>query len=404
MERRACVDFLLTREPVFYGSGGLYAYDIKYRQLDGSDASGAEGGSSNGYFGVDLRRICGGATAFVGFSREMLKNSITNCFSSEDIVVVISGRDILSDREAVDACKDLKRRGYSFAIDDFKRGRGFDELLELCDVVMLDFAAPKTAEADASYICRFTSKRILAMNINTCESFDFAKRIGCSYVRGDFFLKPKRDLRSLQPLPISIVKAMKIMMKPDPNVDELTEVLSQDTAVCQKILRLINSAYFGVTNKISSIGQAIIVLGLDYLREWIYMLAIQHITQNENSELMRKSLIMAKFCRMLAKELPEAESDAEAFYLMGLMSILVFSRDRVVLSVLEELPLTDEIKNGILRQRGLYGDVFGMAEDLDMGRWEHFKALAGALGIGPLKAMEMFVTAIEESDRVDFGE
>lgn len=398
MKGRACLNCLLTRVPVYHGDGGLYAYEIKYRRLEGSESSG-----SGGFFGVDLQRVCGGAKALVELSRDLIKNGVLAGFSADNVVAVISGRDILSDRDAVEACRDLKRKGYSFALDDFKRGRGFEEMLELCDIVMLDFVNPLTAQESAAYICGFTNKSILAKSISSRGNFENAKRIGCSYVQGDFFLKPQRDLRNLQPLPISIAKAMKIMSKPESDVDEITEVLSQDTAVCQKILRLINSAYFGVTNKISSIGQAIIVLGLDYLREWIYMLAIQHISQNENSELMRLALITAKFCRMLAGEIPGAKNDTEAFYLMGLMSVLVFSNDRLLTSALAELPLTDEIKNGILRKSGLYGDVFGMAVDFCMGKWEHFSALAAALGIDPLKAADMFVAAIEESDRVDFG-
>ena len=394
------MDFLLTREPVFYSGGDLYAYKIKYKRLEDSDVSGD---GPKAVFGIDLKRICGGAKALVEFSRDMIKSGVPQGFFADSIIAVISGRDVLTDREAVEVCRGLKRKGYSFAIDDFKRGRGFDEILELCDIVMLDFADSQSAQADASYICGFTNKRILAKSINTRENFDYAKRIGCSYVQGDFFLKPQRDIRNIQPLPISIVKAMKIMMKPDPDVDEIAEELSHDTAVCQKILRLINSAYFGVTNKISSVGQAIIVLGLDYLREWIYMLAIQHISQNENSELMRASLVTAKFCRMLALEISEAKDNAEAFYLMGLMSILVFSRDRVLMSVLDELPLTDEIKGGILRQNGVYGDVFGMAVDFYSGSWERFETLANDRGIGLERAAEMFAAALEESDKTDFG-
>lgn len=403
MERSACVNCLLTREPVFYSDGGLYAYNIKYKRLESSDVSGADSADIGNFFGIDLKRICGGEKAFVEFSRDMIKGGVPLGFPADSIVAVISGRDVLNDREAIEACRKLKIKGYSFAIDDFKRGRGFDEILELCDIVMLDFSNPQAAQDEASYICGFTNKRICAKNTDTRENFDYAKRIGCSYVQGDFFLKPQRDLRSIQPLPISIVKAMKIMMKPEPDIEEIAEVLSQDTAVCQKILRLINSAYFGITNKISSIGQAIIVLGLDYLREWIYMLAIQHISQNENSELMRLSLVTAKFCRMLAQELPEAKDDAESFYLMGLMSILVFSKNRVVLLALNELPLTDEIKGGILRQSGVYGDVFGMAVDFSVGNWESFEKLANDRKVDLDKAAEMFVAALEESDKTDFG-
>lgn len=387
---------LLTREPVFYSRGGLYAYYIKYRHIESAIVNSKE------FFGFDLNKVCGEVKAFVGFSRDMINEGAPLEFPADSLVCVISAREISGDRKAVEICRSLKRRGYSFAINDFKRGRGFDEILDLCDVVMLDFSSLHSVQDDASYICGFTNKRIFAENITDRENSEIAKRMGCSYVHGGFFLIPQRDLRNIKPLPISIVKAMKIMMKPEPNVDEIVDVLSQDTAVCQKILRLINSAYFGVTNKISTISQAIIVLGLDYLREWIYMLAIQHISQNENEELMKLSLVTAKFCRKLAGEIPSAGESADAFYLMGLMSILVYGKDRNLLAVLAELPLTDEIKDGILRKSGIYGDVFGMAVDYAMGNWESFEEIAGKHGIDLDKASKMFSESLEEADKTDF--
>ena len=394
------MDFLLTRQPIFNSSGELFAYEIKYKQ---SEKSAEESEKSGEYFGVDLRKVIGEAKAYVKFSAESIKRGIPQIFPRERLISVFSGRELLGDKEAVECLRKLKRKGFLFAVDDFKRGRGLDEILELSDIVELDFSNPQTVQEEASYICGFTNKRIVAKNVNSRENFDYAKKIGCAFAEGDFFLKPQRDLRNIQPLPISIVKAMKIMMKPEPSVDEIVEVLSHDTAVCQKILRLINSAYFGVTSKISSIGQAIIVLGFNYLREWIYMLAMQHIAQNENSELMRISLVTAKFCKKLAEEIPEAKTDADAFYLMGLLSILVLSGERSMKAVLEELPLTNEIKGGILRKGGIYSDVFGMAVDYAKGEWESFEQIAEKRGILSEKAAKMFAEALEEADKTDLG-
>ena len=393
------VEYLLARKPVFNDRYELFAYEIIYRRLESS----AEKSGSDEYFGIDLKRIIGEGKAFVGFSAEMIRNGVPKKFPREKLIIVVSGREIASDSEVVESCRKLKSVGFSFAIDDFKRGRGLDEIMELCDYVMLDFSNPQNASQEASYICGFTNKRIVAENIGTRDNFEAAKKLGCAYAEGDFYKKPVRDLRNIQPLPVSIAEAMKVMMKQEPDVDEIVEILSHDTAVCQKILRLINSAYFGVTSKISSIGQAIIVLGLNYLREWIYMLAIQHISQNDSPELMRLSLITAKFCRKLASEIPAVKGESEAFYLMGLLSMLVFSGERNTGAILEELPITSEIKNGILRRGGAYSDVFGMAVDFANGEWESFLRAAEKCGIEPEKAAGMYAEALESADRTDLG-
>ena len=208
---------------------------------------------------------------------------------------------------------------------------------------------------------------------------------------------------SVQPLPANLMQVMQLMAQPEPEIKDIVEVMSRDAAMCQRILRLINSVYFGVANKVSSINQAILILGLDYLREWVYLMGMQKITNNDNVEAMKLALLLAKFCRRLSELIPDAEGQGEAFYLMGLMSMIVFSGERALAQALDEFPLASDIKKGLLRRGGLYGDVFEMAMLYVDGEWDDFDDLSIKYRLSSDEVSDIFVECMQEIEKLNMA-
>ena len=205
---------------------------------------------------------------------------------------------------------------------------------------------------------------------------------------------------SIQPLPINFMQVMQLVSQPEPEIAEIVEVISRDTAMCQRLIRLINSVYFGVRNRVSSISQALVILGLDYLREWVYLMGMQRITQNDNVEIMRLSVLTAKFCRALSQLIPSVESEGEAFYLMGLLSMITYSGEKELEQTLEEFPLTEEIKNGLMRKGGVYSDVFEMAYNYEKGNWDIVDKFAEKYGLNGEKISDVFVECVKDAERI----
>lgn len=309
------MDVYMARQPIFDTDNHVYGYELLYRSngkqneyngLDG-DASTADV-VTNAFFGLNISEIIGKNKAFINFTSNLLKRGVPKMISPELVVVEVL-ENLMMDEQLLAACQELKERGYTLALDDFEYDNSYSQLFELGDIVKIDFRTPQKSIEETAYICRYCNKLLLAEKIETQEEFEWAKKLGCSFMQGYYFAKPTIMSRnSITPLPVNFMRVMQLVSQPEPEFSDIVDVISCDTAMCQRLLRLINSVYFGVRNRVSSIGQALVILGLDYLREWIYLMGMQRITRSDNVELMRISCLLAKFCKQLALMIPQAAS------------------------------------------------------------------------------------------------
>lgn len=397
----------MARQPIFDTENHVYGYELLYRSNGKqNEYNGVDGDEStadvvtNAFFGLNINEIIGGSKAFINFTSNLLKRGVPKMISP-DLVVVEVLENLMMDDQLLGACQELKERGYTLALDDFEYDHSYSELFELGDIVKIDFRTPQKSIEETAYICRYCNKLMLAEKIESQEEFEYAKRLGCSFMQGYFFAKPTiMSKSSLTPLPLNLMRVMQLVSQPEPEFSDIVDVISCDTALCQRLLRLINSVYFGVRNRVSSISQALVILGLDYLREWIYLMGMQRITHIDNVEVMRLSLLLAKFCKRLALMVPQAQSDADSYYLMGLLSMVTYGGERALAQALEEFPLTQEIKNGLMGKGGIYSDIFDLAYSYEKGDWETVDKYVEQYHLDSSKISEAFVQCVKEAENI----
>lgn len=401
------MDVYMARQPIFGEDNSVYAYELLYRSNGKKNVYDGVGGDestadviTNAFFGLDVKEIIGNARAFINFTGNLLKHGVPKMISPEILVVEVLESQIM-DEDILEACQDLKERGYTLALDDFEYDNSYSELFQLGDIVKIDFRTTQKAIEDTAYVCRYCNKIMLAEKIETQDEYEYAKRLGCTFTQGYYFARPTiMSKNSLAPLPVNFMQIMQLVSQPEPEISDIVEVISRDTAMCQRLLRLINSVYFGVRNRVSSINQALVILGLDYLREWVYLMGMQRITLNDNVEIMRISVLTAKFCKSLALMIPEAAPEADAFYLMGLLSMVTYGGKRALDQALAEFPVTDNIKNGLKRSGGLYSDVYELAYSYEKGEWDKVDLLAAKYCLSADAISEEFVKCVKDAKRI----
>lgn len=370
------MDVYITRQPIFDRDGGVYAYELPYRE--NGDVTGSA------LLEADPESIVGKVKAFVFFDLDKIIHGIPRKISPDVLAVEISG-NMPAHTEALYQLNRMKSSGYTIVLEDIGDTDPDSEYIKLCDIVTIDITSENATET--AELCRGLEKQILAKGVETAEQLELAKKLGCEYVQGLFFARfGEGNSCEVQPLPANLVEVIRLMAFPEPEIRDIVEVMSRDTAMCQKILRLINSVYFGVSNTVSSINQAILILGLDYLREWVYLMGMQKLAQNDNAEAIKLALLLAKFCRTLSGLIPDMKDKGDSFYLMGLLSMLVFSGERSLEMSIDEFPLSNDIKKGLLRRGGTYSDVLEMSLAFAEGRWEAFETLAEKCGLNPAEA------------------
>ena len=136
-------------------------------------------------------------------------------------------------------------------------------------------------------------------------------------------------------------------------------MIAADASLSYGLLKMVNSAYFALRHRATTIRQAIMTLGLGQLKQWIYLLSASN-AENEvdagSEEFLKRSFMRANFCSELmkhAKDMPISRSEA---YLMGMFSTLNYLIDAPLEEILEEVPVADEIKAALIRKEGRCGN------------------------------------------------
>lgn len=83
------------------------------------------------------------------------------------------------------------------------------------------------------------------------------------------------EIKSLPPLPNSVIKIQELCMNNDTNIDDLSRVIEQDPMLSANILKSVNSPLYGMSKEISSIPQAIMLFGISMIRGFAAASAIK---------------------------------------------------------------------------------------------------------------------------------
>lgn len=133
-----------------------------------------------------------------------------------------------------------------------------------------------------------------------------------------------KALDELPAMPQVLHKAREIMADPKQGNKDLSNILETDQSIVSRVLRLANSAYFGLSGKVSSFHHASVLLGQQALGEIIITAGVSNLLGNSlkgyrmnSGDLWRHSVAVAVGSRMIAeKKRPELSNDA---YTAGLI-------------------------------------------------------------------------------------
>ena len=121
------------------------------------------------------------------------------------------------------------------------------------------------------------------------------------------------NVKDIHAMPNVIVRALNIMKKPTASMKELGDIVMYDQSLTIKILALVNSAYYGFSQQISSISIALSLLGMVKVKNIIVAVAMKPMMSNQvDKELWKHSMRVAAGCEYLANLTKIMDSD-EAF-------------------------------------------------------------------------------------------
>ncbi|MGD8243122.1 MAG: GGDEF domain-containing protein [Desulfobacterales bacterium] len=129
-----------------------------------------------------------------------------------------------------------------------------------------------------------------------------------------------RKSNKLPTLPGIAIKILEAVQKERPDLQEIAEVLSTDPPLSGEVLKLINSPFFGLTRKVTSVSHAVSMLGMNVVKNMALSFAlVKNFSSNGQGDFdylrfWKYSLTTAIAARMIAEDV-SAETPEDAFFL-----------------------------------------------------------------------------------------
>ncbi len=401
------MEALVARQPIFDREEEVYGYELLYRDgVDNaynSDVDGDEATSqvlSNSFLTIGIDEVTGGKRAFINFTGNLLKDQTPVMFDNQIIVIEVL-ETVKPTEEIIAACRELKEQGYILALDDFVFSSEYISLLKLADIIKVDFLnTDKETRRKLVKIANKLDLELLAEKVETREEFETAVETGYSYFQGYFFSKPVLlKGKDLPTYPGNYLHALQEINRSEPDIDKVAEAISRDVSLSYKLLQLINSAAFMVRNEVDSIKNALMLLGIDEVEKWLNLMVVREIGKDKAQEVVRISLIRAKFAELIAERIGEQNRKSE-FFMMGLFSLMDVLMNRSLGEILKELPIAKSIKRSLRGMPGTMKDVYELVVAYEKGNWEQFSTYTSQLELAEEEGGELFLKAIDWSNEI----
>jgi len=368
-------NLFIARQPIYNREKGVIGYELLYRNDDINQANITDADLAscetilNSFMHIGIDNIVGSALAFINLPREFIVNEqLTPMFREQAVLEILEDIDV--DESIIPGIQRLKSAGYQIALDDFVYDASHKPLVELADYIKIDVLAMDRSEIEQLvYTLKTCSAQLIAEKVESYEMFEFCYDLGFDLFQGYFFCRPEMlKQKSLPSNKLVILDLLGKLQDPDISPEKLETILVQDITLSYKLLRYINSAAFGLRREIDSIKDAIVLLGIDNLKNWISLILMSKVVETKPTELIITGMIRGKMCELLAEQyFPKVKPQ---MFIIGLFSVLDALMDQPLIELLDTVILSTEIKMALLDKTGIQGEIYQYVLQYEQCNWD----------------------------------
>lgn len=396
------MEVYLARQPVFDRDLNAVAYELLFRNGNVGSAIIEDPTKAtmqvmvNAFSEIGLEKITNGKPALVNITYDILvRGDLPKGLHRLLIPEVLE--DVVVDGNVIREVKNLVALGYKVALDDFVYSDSWRPLLGYAHYIKLDVMALGVTGVKEQLArlkaCGNVQGKLLAEKVETHEEYELYRALGFDYFQGYFLSKP--HVMVGQSVPAShhvLTSLLGEVSKEDYDVDRVAGIIAQDPRLSYKLMRVVNSASFGLARTVQSIEDTVVLLGANELKRWAGMLAF-FVVDSKPDELLVSAIIRAKMCELVASRLQRPQPGN--YFTAGLLSMLDALLDRPLEQVLSQMPLSVDLELALLEGSGDLGGILYTVKAYDNGCFEEMPAI----GLASADMRAVYLEALEWSDR-----
>jgi len=380
---------VVARQPIFDLDGNIFAYELLFRDpamkpgFGGKTSHAATSAVMMDGFEIMRPSLRPGQRFFINFTEELLEADLATILPPENCAIEIL-ESVRPTPTVIQALTRLKKQGYLLVLDDFVGQKTLLPFIPFVDIIKVDVLclAPEQLQTIAKALSLFKG-RLLAEKVETNEMSRLCRSLDFSLFQGWFFSKAEVvEGKKLTPSQITKTRLLAYSSS-DMGEDfkKISEMVSADVFLSFKLLRYVNSAYFGLPMQIQNILHAMSILGRLKLRQWFCVTALAEMDSTPMArERVQLSAQRAKFLELLAAKYGQREGADKNFssslFLMGLFSLLDSMLQMPMLEILAMLPMEEQQVEALAHHQGPLALWLDLMEAYERGEWEKVLSVA----------------------------
>jgi len=352
------------------------------------------------FIGGKLAAALGERRAFLSLSASGLEHPGLEQLSPENLVIEFAPAEGDSyDRDSVlQRLISLDQRGFQLSCGFRLAQDGMEEALHMARFISLGNVA-KLDPPDLLAHCRmlgtrYPESRLVARGIDSTELYQACGQMGVHLFQGSYLTQGgRRDASKIATYRMVVLDLLNAIRR-QAEFGELAGIAWRDPALAYRLLRFVNSAAFGLREKIDRLKTAMVYVGRDELYRWLTLLLFGSKKPSPQDYALRENgLVRAKLAEKLAEGRMSPKERDEAF-VVGILSVIDALLEMPMSEALAQLSLPEPVTEALLRGEGKYAPYLKLAIACEESDQDAVRRLAEACGMDATMVNQRHISAL----------
>jgi c-di-GMP-related signal transduction protein len=395
---------LIARQPIVDGRRTVFAYEL----FDPTQAADKHTAASDialvfhalAHTGSEV--LVGQFTIFVHATHDGLAGGHLDLVQPERVVLEIP--PVEGDEPAViesraPALAEMRRRGFRLALNQTVLKSAYAPWLVLADFIKLDLSTidPMRLPALLQLAKARTGARLIAVHTETAADYEQLSGYGVDLFQGFWFSQVDLIQTRVVPPAQAMVIQLINLVRSQASTDAIEEVLKKDAMLGFNLMRLINSAGFGLAREITSFRQAVMLLGLRRLFRWAALLLTASRVDGAPPVVGTTAVVRGRFMELLAADYM-TQDDCDSAFVVGVFSLLDVMLCMPMAQAVQLLALPQDVVDALLHGTGPYAELLALARSCEAGDDRGVMRTAESLHLSNRQINQAHLDALAWSD------
>lgn len=360
-------EVLLGRQQIVDAEREIFGYELLYR--GGPDAATAFDDPDAAtrcvmervFLQWGMECVVGDRFGLMNASSSLVVHGLHEAMPPEGMIIEMR-EPTPFDEATVDALREARMNGYHFALDNVSRLGDIErsELLPLASIVKIELTTAHHAEIERLLaVARDRSPGVLvvAEKVESHDAFNRCIDHGFDLFQGYHLNEPEVLRRPARPASRGSARALHDALQGDIDVSRIEAIVASDPTLAFRLLTAVNANAFGLDRRVTTIAEAVALLGVSKLRCLADLLASSaEAGENEvadHSDDIRRGVARADMIATLLEDSDLVGSGVTA----ALLSVVDRLYDAPLADLLDELPMSDTTTRALLYGTGRVGEA-----------------------------------------------